>query len=238
MTSTRFPGKPMADILGTPMVIRVCQRAELSTHRENIWVATDSKDLKDVVERFGYKALLTSGDCPTGTDRVADAMRMLGLQFAINVQGDEPIVSPHVIERVAQNLLQHPGSVWNAYGVVDDDEDSGSKSLPKVVLSRSNRILYISRADIPSSKYDLRPEGVRANKQVCVYGFHIKNLDQFGMNATKSPLEQTEDIELIRFLENDIDVRAVFSDEPSISVDWEEDIKRVENHLRGLPGDE
>jgi 3-deoxy-manno-octulosonate cytidylyltransferase (CMP-KDO synthetase) len=235
--STRFPAKPLAKILGKPMIQWVCELSAKAVGEENVYVATDSKEIASVVRALGYKSVMTSANCLTGTDRVAEAMRRLSLPMAINVQGDEPLLDPDLIKMTAERLLVSNGAVVNAASKVTDREEMSSSSLPKMVLSRSGRLLYASRSLIPGAKEsnDLLIQPIY--KQVCVYGFHLESLKDFGPQAEKSPLEQFEDIEILRFLEADIPVEIVASESLSVAVDFPEDIAKVEAILTRLKND-
>lgn len=233
IASTRFPAKPLALIQGKPMVLWVCDLSASAVGDKNVYVATDSDAIAELVHNSGYKAVMTNSDCLTGTDRVADAMRILGLETAINVQGDEPLLDPKLIEQVAAMLANSQGSVINAGALAVDPEESASGSIPKLVMSHSGRLLYASRSQIPGSKSGLPTQSQHVYKQVCVYGFHLGLLDRFGSGAAKTTLEQVEDIEILRFLEWGIPVKILKTNSISIAVDFPEDIKKVERLLAG-----
>lgn len=235
--STRFPAKPLAKILGKPMIQWVCELSAKAAGEENVYVATDSEEIASVVRFLGYKSVMTSADCLTGTDRVAEAMRRLSMPMAINVQGDEPLLDPELIKTVAERLMVSNGAVVNAASRVTDAEEMSSSSLPKMVLSKSGRLLYASRTLIPGTKEAKNSPSQTVHKQVCVYGFHLESLKDFGPQAEKSPLEQFEDIEILRFLEADIPVEIVASESLSVAVDFPEDIAKVESILTGLKND-
>jgi len=234
--STRFPAKPLAKILGKPMIQWVCELSAKAAGQDNVYVATDSEEIASVARALGYRSVMTSANCLTGTDRVAEAMRRLSLPMAINVQGDEPLLDPELIKRVAERLLVSNGAVVNAASKVTDSEEMSS-SLPKMVLSRSGRLLYASRSLIPGTKESRNSPSQTVHKQVCVYGFHLESLKGFGPQAEKSPLEQFEDIEILRFLEADIPVEILVSESLSVAVDFPEDIAKVESILTGLTND-
>jgi 3-deoxy-manno-octulosonate cytidylyltransferase (CMP-KDO synthetase) len=235
--STRFPAKPLAKILGKPMIQWVCELSTKAVGEENVYVATDSEEIASVVRALGYKSVMTSASCLTGTDRVAEAMRRISLPMAINVQGDEPLLDPKLIQAVAERLLVSNGAVVNAASKVTDPQEMSSSSLPKMVLSKSGRLLYASRTLLPGTKDSNDLQSRTVHKQVCVYGFHLESLRNFGPQALKSPLEQFEDIEILRFLEADIPVEVLVSESLSVAVDFPEDIAKVEAVLTGLNND-
>jgi len=219
------------------MIQWVCELSAKAAGEENVYVATDSEEIASVVRALGYKSVMTSAECLTGTDRVAEAMRRISLPMAINVQGDEPLLDPELIKTVAARLLVSNGAVINAASKVTNRQEMSSSSLPKMVLSKSGRLLYASRALIPGAKdsNDLLSQAV--HKQVCVYGFHLESLRDFGPQARKSPLEQFEDIEILRFIEADIPVEILVSESLSVAVDFPEDIAKVESILTRLAND-
>jgi len=235
--STRFPAKPLAKILGKPMIQWVCELSAKAAGQDNVYVATDSEEIASVVRALGYRPVMTSASCLTGTDRVAEAMRRLSLPMAISVQGDEPLLDPELIKAVAEQLLVSNGAVVNAATRVTDPEEMSSSSLPKMVLSKSGRLLYASRSLIPGAKESNNFLSQIVHKQVCAYGFHLESLKDFGPQAEKSPLEQFEDIEILRFLEADIPVEILVSESLSVAVDFPEDIAKVESILTGLTND-
>jgi 3-deoxy-manno-octulosonate cytidylyltransferase (CMP-KDO synthetase) len=213
------------------MIQWVCELSASAVGRENVYVATDSDVIASLVEDAGYSSVLTNSDCLTGTDRVADAMRILGLSRAINVQGDEPLLDPKLILDVAVMLSSSKSSVINAGALAIDPYESASGSIPKLVLSNSGLLLYASRAQIPGSKNGVTAQSRKIYKQVCVYGFHVDSLDHFGSGSAKTPLEQIEDIEILRFLEWDVPVKILQTDSISIAVDFPDDIAKVERAL-------
>ena len=160
---------------------------------ENVIVATDSSEVSQLVINFGYRAKITSSTCLTGTDRVAEAMRMLGLKKALNVQGDEPMIEPALISLVLGNL-ESSNHVLNLATHLDQNENPNNSSTPKLVVSQRGDLIYASRSAIPGSKDKILSKENRYLRQVCVYGFNIDNLRGFGPDSEKTPLEESEDI--------------------------------------------
>lgn len=232
MKSTRFPGKPLVTILGQTLVARVANRAAEAVGSENVFVATDSPEVKEHVRKIGFECILTSETNLTGTDRVAEAMRKLGLERAINVQGDEPLVSPNLILRV-NSELEKGKSIINCYQNVDPTIESTDLTVPYVVLSESGLLLYASRQRIPGIKSpEHRVPDLR--KQVCVYGLSLEHMDRFGPTGKKTSLESLEDIEILRFLESGVSVQMIESDGASLAVDYPHDIALVENFINAM----
>ncbi|AFI83942.1 3-deoxy-manno-octulosonate cytidylyltransferase [Methylophaga nitratireducenticrescens] len=227
--SSRFPGKPLALIHNKPMIIRVWERCLESFASINVYVATDDKRIADCCEEYGVNFIMTSSDCLTGTDRVYQAAKKLKLKYIINVQGDEPMVRASDIELVLVELLKQEFSVINAMAVINSEEEFNSVSVPKVVSTPTNLLMYMSRAAIPSNKKQVL---VSAYKQVCIYGFHINALDDFSKVKSKTKLESIEDIEILRFLEIGYKVKMVEVDGGTIAVDYPEDLARVESIIK------
>ncbi|MCE9686981.1 3-deoxy-manno-octulosonate cytidylyltransferase [Shewanella sp. AS16] len=226
--SSRFPGKPLVDILGKPMIQHVWERCISAVGTDLVYVATDDVRIRDVVRAFGGHVIMTSSECLTGTDRVAEANEVLQKDFIINVQGDEPLIKPQDIITVVTEYQKNPEIIVNAFCKISDEENAFSFTLPKVVFSVSKRLLYISRAAIPLTKCG---KNNIAYKQVCIYAFSRKHLEFFLNQGSKMPLEDQEDIEILRFLENDIEVKMVEVDNSSLAVDIPSDLDAVRNRL-------
>lgn len=226
--SSRFPGKPLADICGKPMVVRVYERAVACGSLNEVYVATDSEVIKDAVEKHGAKAVMTRGDHPSGTDRIAEATRILGLQgrdIAVNIQGDQPLFEPEMIDEVVAPLLDD-GSIPMStliYRIVRDEEISHPNAV-KTVFDREGFALYFSRATIPYC---------RENGTVCdffkhhgIYAYRKDFLDHF-VKLPVGYLEDKERLEQLRALENGFRVKVVVTRFDSIEVDTPEDLLRV-----------
>lgn len=233
MGSSRFPGKPLTLILGKAMIARVAELSAIAVGKKNVFIATDSHEISGLCESLGFNVVLTSEQCKTGTDRVAQAMRSLGLQKAVNVQGDEPTLDPMTINLVSEHLSESD-HVVNLSAPLLPEEASSNLAIPKLVCSQSGKLLYASRSSIPGTKSPAMQDLPSIRKQVCVYGFNIENLVSFGPQAHKTPLEKVEDIEILRFLELDIPVYVAQTDTKSIAVDYPQDVARVEAYLSSV----
>jgi 3-deoxy-manno-octulosonate cytidylyltransferase (CMP-KDO synthetase) len=225
--SSRFPGKPLVSILGKPMIQRVWEQCCQAVDAGQVYVATDSDKISEVVKGFGGQVVMTSEDCLTGTDRLAEANLTLNCDFLVNVQGDEPVIDPENIKKVIR-LYQETGNITNAYSEIKTEEEFRSFTVPKTVVSKSGKLLYMSRSPIPLTKSN---EFKKAYKQVCVYAFGRDDLTFFSSMKEKTPLEQIEDIEILRFVESDIPVCMVEVPSGTLAVDIPEDVKRVEEYL-------
>lgn len=226
--SSRFPGKPLADINGKPMIQHVWEKCIQAEDKGKIYIATDDSRIEDVVTGFGGQVIRTSTNCLTGTDRVAEANLTLKKDFIINVQGDEPMIKPGDILKVRDTYLEKQGCVVNAYTKIKT-EDVFSTTIPKVVVSKSGRLLYMSRAAIPLSKAGVAKDSY---KQVCIYAFSGDHLKLFLNQRKKTPLENIEDIEILHFLENDIDVCMIEVTNNGMAVDTPEDLENVKAQMQ------
>ena len=228
--SSRFPGKPLALIDGKPMIIRVCEVSEETVGKSNVFVATDDERIANLVCKFGYRAIMTSPNALTGTDRIAEAAKSLDYDIYLNLQGDEPLVNKSDLLKCIELKKNNMNFVFNGYTEIKKYEDHKSINLPKVVFNESKNLVYISRSPIPICK-EFRKNQIYY-KQVCIYGFTLNELNKFAEFGRKSLLEEKEDIEILRFLELDIDVKMFHCDESSCAVDVPEDIELVEEILR------
>jgi len=223
--SSRLPGKPLVDLCGLPMIqhvwLRCCQAVE---DVSQVVIATDDERIRNVAESFGARAIMTSGDCLTGTDRVAEANETLDSDFVVNVQGDEPLLDPASIRQVAEAYRANGGAIINAMCPILDETEFRSFTVPKVVASNDGKLLYMSRSPIPLTKSGAF---VTARKQVCIYAFGREHLEFFASIKRKSPLEKIEDIEILRFLEHGYEVQMIEVEGGSIAVDVPEDVDRV-----------
>lgn len=224
--STRFPGKPLVDICGKPMIKHVWERSCQAVGKDKVYIATDSRLISDVATDFGANVVITSPECLTGTDRIAEANIKLDCDFIINVQGDEPLINPSDIKKVVNFYLEGDGSIVNAMCEIENEQEFNSLTIPKVVCSESNRLLYMSRSPIPITKIGKTNLGF---KQVCIYAFSKEHLEFFASKDGKTPLEKLEDIEILRFLESDYCVNMIQVGKGSVAVDVPDDVSKVES---------
>jgi len=219
--STRFPGKSLIDINGKPMIIRVVEIACKAVGKENVFVATDDERISDVIEDYGYNYIMTT-DCPSGTDRVAQASRLMEADIVLNVQGDEPLLNPNDIERVIEHKKKHMDSVVNCMSKIDSEEANNVNTI-KVVTNYENDLIYMSRSPIPATKVGLSDN---TYKQVCIYAFTKEQLEKF-YKMKKTLLELDEDIDILRFLEMGINVKMIETFGTTQAVDIPEDVDKV-----------
>jgi 3-deoxy-manno-octulosonate cytidylyltransferase (CMP-KDO synthetase) len=235
LASTRLPDKPLADIAGLPMVVRVAQRAALAAPRQVV-VAADDGRIVEACAAHGVRAVMTRGDHASGSDRLAEACVLLGLdgdEVVVNVQGDEPLIAPSLIAECAAALQRHGDCVMStaAHALARSDEID-NPNIVKVVLDAAGRALYFSRAPIPWWR-DARADGRTDLPQppplrhVGIYAYRAGFLRRFS-SLPPSPLEHIEALEQLRVLWHGQRIAVVVSDEaPGPGVDTPEDLQRV-----------
>lgn len=226
--SSRFPGKPLTKILGKEMILHVAERAAQAVGKENVYIATENDEISKVAKQNAFNVVLTSDNCLTGTDRIAESAMEIDADIYVNVQGDEPMINPEDILMAIQEKKNNPDYVINCMAKLNYDEKADDKKIPKIVCDSSNRLLYASRNIIPGRKI-----GTSKNimKQVCIYAFSKKELQIFH-SANKTTLENEEDIEILRFLEKGVNVKMLEVQSVTYAVDYPEDVIVVENKLR------
>jgi 3-deoxy-manno-octulosonate cytidylyltransferase (CMP-KDO synthetase) len=231
--SSRLPGKPLINLCGLPMIVRTYQQCIKSCPPDKVFVATDDIRIKETCETFGIQVLMTSPDCLTGTDRVAECAQIIDADVYINVQGDEPLFNPNDLDLLISAVRIYPGEILNGFCEINDESLFRSSSIPKVVFRSDGRLLYMSRAAIPSNKQHGFEKSWR---QVCAYAFPKQALNEFTSVREKTILESIEDIEILRFLEMGWDVRMINLSSDSVAVDTPEDIQQAEVAIykRGL----
>ena len=230
--STRFPGKPLALIAGQPMIQRVYARATQVQQFTGVWVATDDQRIVDCVQGFGGQVLLTRGDHPSGTDRLAEAAQQLGLarqDVIINIQGDQPTFLAPVIEELIQALLAEPEAPMATLAFrLDDLQAAHNPNVVKVVFDQRHRALYFSRTPIPFwRETDQTPYYY---KHIGIYGYNYGFLREF-VHLPPGVWEQAEKLEQLRALEHGYAIRVVETQHETLEVDVPEDIARVERYL-------
>jgi 3-deoxy-manno-octulosonate cytidylyltransferase (CMP-KDO synthetase) len=231
--SSRFPGKPLVNLLGKPMIQWVAELSEKAVGKESVYIVTDDQGIADTVNNLGYQTVITSDQCLTGTDRLAEFAQKVEADIYINVQGDEPLVNPEDILKVIEAKKAYPNDVINGYAIIGKDEDPNNVNIPKVIFTEDKRLVYMSRKALPGFK-NLKKAPKEYYKQVCIYAFNQKELLEYGEFGRKSTLEHAEDIEIIRFLEWGQTIRMVQTRPGSLAVDVPEDIIHVELALRKL----
>lgn len=231
--STRLEGKPLVDIIGKPMIQHVYENVTRSSILDDVIVATDDSKIKKVVEGFGGKAVLTSPDYTTGTDRVAEIARNLDVQVVVNIQGDEPFINPEMINEVAEPLLRDKNILMGTLmHEIKNEEDLSNPNVVKVVTDKSGFALYFSRSLIP---YPRRSEGHRAFEHIGVYSYQKDFLLKFA-ELKPTPLETSESLEQLRALENGYRIKVVLTKQKyiALSVDTPEDLEKARVFAKSL----
>ena len=219
--SSRLPRKALLDICGLPMIVHVYRRCLLARNLDEVYVATDSFEIKDTVEKYGGKVIMTSPDHQTGTDRIAEAAKDIKAEIIVNVQGDEALVNPLYIDKVVAELQNN--SDINVGILVNSYSKKNSPSDIKVVLDKNNDVLYVSRSDIPSNSRFENPSMLKAYH---IVPFRKKFLLQF-TQLEKGILEVIEYNEYLRIIEHGFKIRAVHVESDAVSVDTVEDLEYV-----------
>ena len=234
--STRLPGKPLADIAGQPMIVRVAAAASRA-RTDGVWVATDDERIAAAVRQAGFDVVMTRADHPSGTDRLAEVAGQLGWNdedIVVNVQGDEPLLEPMLIELVAEALHGDPdAALATAAHPLTDASDFFNPNVVKVVCDRRGRALYFSRAPIPWDRDRFAgscaelPVDMPARRHIGLYAYRVAFLRRFGQLAV-SPFERCESLEQLRALWHGFPIQVVEVDHPPApGVDTPEDLERV-----------
>ncbi len=226
--SSRFPGKPLADLCGKPMIWWVYQQCKKVREFEQVYVATDDARILDTCALFGMDAILTSREHRTGTDRVGEVARKVSADLYVNIQGDEPLLEPETIRAaITPFYLQESLQVVNLMTKIKDPVDVVNFTVPKVVTNRDGIGVYLTRAAAPYPKGAIDFDYY---KQVCVYGFRpdaLRFYCDYGMEYGKAKAEAVEDIEILRFIENGYRVLYVEVESGSVAVDTQNDLEKV-----------
>jgi 3-deoxy-manno-octulosonate cytidylyltransferase (CMP-KDO synthetase) len=229
--STRFEGKPLADIHGKPMVWHVYQAAMKVSEIDEVHVATEDERIASACEALGMRWVMTSRSHLTGTDRVAESARLLSGDLFVNIQGDEPMIHPEAIARVTramQNAKDPAIMATNAFAWMTDASDVVNTNVVKVTLTTSGRALSYSRLPIPFPKAD----SAVYRRQLGLYCFTRRGLELFS-ELSPGSVERSESVEMLRFVENDHAVLMVEVDDDSVPVDTEFDLERVRQLMAG-----
>ncbi len=229
--STRFPGKPLIDIMGKSMLQRVYEQAAKSTSLSRVVVATDDERILEHVLSFGGEAVMTAADHPSGTDRCYDALQQLegDYQYVINIQGDEPFIEPQQIDELAAVLTDGTTELATQMIAVDSYEMLFDKGEVKIVLNQNNEALYFSRMVIPFIKgVDEKEWHTRHRyyRHVGMYAYRNDILAQITQLPVSS-LEQAESLEQLRWIQNGFSVKCVTTKYESHCIDTPEDVEKV-----------
>ncbi len=231
--SSRFPGKPLVPLLGKPMILWVAELSAKAVGKDSVYVATDDGQIIEVVKQAGFQVVKTGSEALTGTDRLAEFAGVVDADIYINVQGDEPLVSPGDILNAIEQKKAHPNQVINGYCALSVSEDPLSVNIPKVIFNEQQQMIYMSRQASPGVK-DESFAPSEYYKQVCIYAFSRQELLDYGKFGRKSTIEKSEDIEILRFLEWGQGIRMFKTKSGSLAVDTPEDVAKVEAALKAV----
>jgi len=235
MGSTRFPGKPLAPILGRPMIEHVYRRTAMCPALDDIFVATCDQQIMDAVNAFGGRAIMTSSSHQRASDRVAEAAENFSADIIVMVQGDEPMTYPQMIESSVAPLRNGDKQIAcvNLTARIQTEEEFADPNTIKVVMDADGFAVYMSREPIPT-RHIQSFDQLATFKQVCIIPFTADSLQEF-MRLPPTPLEVAESIDMLRFIEHGHKVKMVQTAYTTHAVDTTEDLKLVEELLQKDP---
>jgi 3-deoxy-manno-octulosonate cytidylyltransferase (CMP-KDO synthetase) len=229
--STRLPGKPLADINGKPMIQRVYERACLAKTPTQVLVAADDKRVFDAVRKCGGQVMMTATDHATGTDRLAEvAKKYIDMDIIINVQGDEPLIEPQIIDALAAAFTENPELNMATIKTPIEDAEKENPNNVKVVTDRNGYALYFSRSLMPYPRVDT---GVQVYKHIGIYAYRREFLLKYAVMES-TPLEKTESLEQLRALENGYKIKVLETNFKFVGVDTQEDLLKVNEIYKAL----
>jgi 3-deoxy-manno-octulosonate cytidylyltransferase (CMP-KDO synthetase) len=236
MASSRFPNKPMADILGMPMIGHCYKRSEMSSLLNDVYVATCDKEIFDYIEGVGGKAVMTADTHERASDRTAEALlkieKVTGkkVDIVVMLQGDEPMITSGMIQAAVQPLLDSKEvKISNLYATIKTIEEFEDPNEVKVVIDKNEFALYFSREPIPSRKKGIL--NVPMYKQVCIIPFERDFLLEYN-NIEQTQLEIIESVDMMRILENGMKVKMIYTEQESYAVDTQEDLDNVVEKMK------
>lgn len=231
--SSRFPGKPLADIAGKPMIYWVYQQCKKVEDFDEVYVATDDELIFNTCKELGVEVIMTADTHKTGTDRIGEVARKIPADLIVNIQGDEPLIEPETIRQAILPFYDNPDlQISNLMTKIKDPVDVVNFTVPKVIVNKENVGVYLTRATAPYPKGSI---DYSYYKQVCVYGFKPEALQfycDYGMKYGKARVEAIEDIEILRFIENGYKVQYIEVDSETIAVDTQNDLERVNQYVK------
>jgi len=233
LASTRLPGKVLADICGKPLIQHVWERVSQAKRISSVIVATDSMEVVEVVSAWGGKAILTDPACQSGTERIASILDQLEADLILNVQGDEPLVDPRMLEALVAGWMAAPSDLITPVYRITNTEDLRNPNIVKVARAQDGRALYFSRSPIPYVRDWPMEKWLERQAflgHIGVYGYRRAVLEKYA-ELPASPLQKAESLEQLRFLEAGFTIQTVETTYHSISVDTLEDLEKVRSFL-------
>lgn len=226
--SSRFPGKPLADICGRPMIWWVYQQCKKVDDFDAVYVATDDSRIFNTCKELEIDVVMTSDTHETGTDRIGEVARKVPADLIVNIQGDEPLLEPATIKAAIEPFYSNSAlQISNLMTKIENPIDVVNFTVPKVITNKDGMGVYLTRATAPYPKGSL---DYSYYKQVCVYCFKPKALEfycNYGMKYGKAKVEAVEDIEILRFIENGYKVQYIEVDSETVAVDTTNDLEKV-----------
>lgn len=219
--STRFPGKPLADIAGKPMIARIYEQVAACTQIDDVLVATDNQEIFDVASSFGVHSVMTSPDCPSGSDRVAQAVSGMDVDGVVNIQGDQVILDTKALSELVKEL--RTGCPMATIATALPDGEINDPNSVKVVRSINGFAMYFSRSAIPFVR---NPGHAAMLKHIGIYGFNSETLQQY-TSLKPTPLEMTESLEQLRALENGIPIKVIVARGEFFEINTPQDRERL-----------
>ena len=231
-SSTRFQGKVLADILGKPMIQHVWERAKQALLLEDLIIACDDERVANVAREFGAKVILTAKGHVSGTDRIIEVVNPLDVRIVINIQGDEPLIHPMMIDTLAQTLLDdNKIAMATLMKRIENPAELNDPNVVKVVVDKNNFALYFSRTAIPHQARELEVTSPIYYKHIGLYSY-TKDFLFIYKNLPVSHLEQIECLEQLRVLEEGFRIKVIETKYETIGVDTPEDLEKVKKYLR------
>lgn len=229
--STRFEGKVLAEIAEKPMVQHVWERVKESKLVDDVLIACDDDRVLSAVQNFGAKAVMTSKDHPSGTDRIAEAVKDVNADIVINIQGDEPMICPDVVDALAKSLLDDKSCpMATLVKEIEREDEISNPNVVKVVFDKDEHAVYFSRSTIP---YNRDNQDVKYYKHLGIYAYRKKFLLSFN-DLPKSNLENIEKLEQLRVIEAGYKIKTVLTDLETVGVDTPDDLAKVESLMKWL----
>ncbi len=234
MGSSRFPGKPLAPILGMPMIEHVYRRTRMVKELDAVYIATCDQEIAEAATAFGARAIMTSDEHQRASDRVAEATNHFEADIVVMVQGDEPMITPEMVSASIPPFLEDSTVVCtNLTTPIKTAQEFKDRNTIKIVMDQRKNALYFSREPIPTESL-LDMAQIPVYKQVCIIAFTRDGLQEF-TRLSPTPLEQAESIDMLRFVEHGVPVRLVHKECDTHAVDTPADLALVEELMRSDP---
>ena len=222
--SSRFEGKPLADICGKPMIWWVYNQCLKVNEFTKVYIATDDERIESICKKFNMNVVMTSTKHKTGTDRIGEVARKIKADLYVNIQGDEPMIEPETIRQAILPFYKNSDlQITNLMTKIKDPVDVVNFTVPKVITNKDGIGIYLTRSTAPYPKGKI---DYSYYKQVCVYGFKPEALE-FYCNNDRGKIEQIEDIEILRFIEAGYKVQYIEVDSDTVAVDTAKDLEKV-----------